>query len=122
MKKILFFIVALFLGLSLASCGDGKSSNPPASADGTEAAAEVDDEAEAAVKAYEEYFVKYEDLMKRSEAGEDIFDPLMELQESVVPISEALIKTEGKRNDDQKARVKAIEEKLDAYKQKIMGN
>jgi hypothetical protein len=120
MKKIIYFAVAMFFGLAMVSCVDGKSGGESGAA-GTEAAAGVEDETEAAVKAYEEYFVKYEALMKKSEAGEDILDSLMELQEDVLPISEALIKTEGKRNDDQKARVKAIEEKLDAYKKKIMG-
>ena len=92
MKKIIYFAVAMFFGLAMVSCVDGKSGGESGAA-GTEAAAGVEDETEAAVKAYDEYFVKYE----------------------------ALIKTEGKRNDDQKARVKAIEEKLDAYKKKIMG-
>ncbi|MBO7052146.1 MAG: hypothetical protein J6W24_05730 [Prevotella sp.] len=121
MKKIFYFVFALFLGMSLTSCG-GSKSNASSDGEGTEATAEVDEETENAVKAYEDYLVKYEDLMKRSEAGEDIFDEIMKLQENVVPISEALIKTEFKRNDDQKARVKAVEEKLDEYKQKLMGN
>lgn len=121
MKRIFYFVLALLLGMSMTSCG-GSKSNASSEGEGTEAAAEVDEETEAAVKAYEDYLVKYEDLMKRSEAGEDIFDDLMTLQESIYPISKALIMTESKRNDDQKARVKAVEQKLDEYKQKLMGN
>ena len=121
MNRIFYFVLALLLGMSMTSCG-GSKSNAPSNAEGTEATAEVDEETENAVKAYEDYLVKYEDLMKRSEAGEYIFDDLMTLQESVIPISEALIKTEFKRNDEQKARVKAVEQKLDEYKQKLMGN
>lgn len=122
MKRNLIFAIALFFGLSLTSCGDGKSSSSSSNSADTEDVAEVNDEAEAAVKAYEDYLVKYEDLMKRMDADEDVFDEVMELQETVFPISEALIKTESKRNDDQKARVKAVELKLDGYKQKLMGN
>ena len=122
MKKVLFLAIALFLGLSLTSCGDSKSNTSSANAVETKATAEVDEKTEAAVKAYEEYLVKYEELIKKMDAGEDVFDQVMELQETVFPISEALIDTEFKRNDDQKARVKAVETKLDAYKKKLLGN
>ena len=88
---------------------------------GEEVGEEVDVDAEAAVVAYEEYYVKYDDLMKRSEAGEEIFEELMALQETSYDISEKLITTESKRNANQKARVKAVEEKIDAWQKKVLG-
>lgn len=128
MKKILYFTFALFMGFAIAACSDKKdqskdSENKEAAenVEGEEKADEpaFDQAAEDAVVAYEDYFVKYDDLMTRSEAGEDIFDELMALQESVYEISEQLITTESKRNDDQNARVKAVEDKINAWKQKL---
>lgn len=135
MKKILYFTFALFMGFAIAACSDKKdqskdSENKEAAenveektddqtAEDVEKKADFDQAAEDAVVAYEDYFVKYDDLMTRSEAGEDIFDELMALQESVYEISEQLITTESKRNDDQNARVKAVEDKINAWKQKL---
>ncbi|MBO4811777.1 MAG: hypothetical protein J5552_09485 [Prevotella sp.] len=122
MKKPLFFALAACFGLFLASCSDSKKQR------GGEAAAEVVetttqevDDPEAAVKAYEDYFAKYDDLQKRSEAGEDVIDDIMELQEEVWPITNQLMKTEQLRNDEQNARVKDIDEKIDAWKKKLLG-
>ena len=119
MKKMMYLAFALCLGFTTMACSGGKTQGGDA-AEATEASAsENNEDAEAAVKAYEEYFVKYDELMKRSEAGEDILDELLKLQETSGTISEQLIKTEGMRNDDQKARVKAVEEKINAWKNKI---
>ncbi|MBR6375221.1 MAG: hypothetical protein IKR91_03185 [Alloprevotella sp.] len=84
---------------------------------GEAVAEEIDAEAEAAVVAYEEWLVKYEDIMNRSAKGEDVIDELMVLNLEQGPkISENLIKTEGKRNAEQKARVKIVEDKVDSIK------
>ena len=120
MKKLLYFAVAMCFGLTIVSCSDSKKQSAEGAEAATEAVSEGSEEAEEAVKAYEEYFVKYDALQKRSEAGEDVFDELMKLQEDVWPISEALLKTESQRNADQRARVKDIDEKIEAWKQKIL--
>ena len=45
----------------------------------------------------------------------------MELQVQVLDISDQLLKTESLRNPEQNARVKDIDEKIDAWKKKILG-
>lgn len=53
--------------------------------------------------------------------GEDVSDQILDLQTNTVfEVSEKLMKTEGKRNADQKARVKAVEEKAEAIRNKIL--
>ena len=127
MKKLVYFAFALFMGVIIAACSGNKQQNADteenqeATENVEEENEEVDADAEAAVVAYEEYFVKYDDLMKRSEAGEEIFEELMALQETSSDISVKLISTESKRNADQKARVKAVEEKIDEWQKKILG-
>ena len=122
MKRISFFAMAVCFGLVMASCNDSKKQDGEAAAEeNVEATAVTADDAEVAVKAYEEYFAKYDDLQKRSEAGEDVIDELMELQVQVLDISDQLLKTESLRNPEQNARVKDIDEKIDAWKKKILG-
>ena len=127
MKKI-YFALMFMIGLAMmTACGnkaekaDAENVEQKSEEVGEEIGEEVDVDAEAAVVAYEEYYVKYDDLMKRSEAGEEIFEELMALQETSYDISEKLITTESKRNANQKARVKAVEEKIDAWQKKVMG-
>ena len=122
MKKPLFFALAACFGLFLASCSDSKKQQGgEAAAEVVETTTQASDDPEAAVKAYEDYFAKYDDLQKRSEAGEDVIDDIMELQEEVWPITNQLMKTEQLRNDEQNARVKDIDEKIDAWKKKLLG-
>ena len=123
MKKI-YFALMFMIGLAMmTACGNKaeKADAENVEQKSEEVGEEVDVDAEAAVVAYEEYYVKYDDLMKRSEAGEEIFEELMALQETSYDISEKLITTESKRNANQKARVKAVEEKIDAWQKKVLG-
>lgn len=118
MKKSL--ILMGLLTLSFAACTDSK---PQAEAENTneptiENVAQTDPEAEEAVKAYEDYFVKYEALANKKQAGADIFNELMNLQtDESFAVSEKLLKTESKRNAQQQARVKEVERKVDSIKQ-----
>ena len=61
MKKILFLTIAFTLTLSLVSCGDQKKGNAEATA--TE---EVNNEAEEALKAYEAWADKQEELAEKA--------------------------------------------------------
>ena len=125
MKKVFFFAFALCFGLTIASCSGNKQQNAEEGENVENAEASEDEgvnaEAEAAVVAYEEYCKKYDELMKRDDAGEEIYDDLMALQETSWDISEQLLKTEKLRNADQKARVKAVEEVIDAWQKKKLG-
>ena len=113
MKKILSIFALVTFTVFLTSCfGDKKNDAAANQADKEE----VNADAEQAVKEYEDWLVKYDDLTARSEKGEDVFDELMALQETVFDISEKLISTERLRNADQKARVKAVEEKAEQIK------
>ncbi|MBO6189500.1 MAG: hypothetical protein IKR63_02905 [Alloprevotella sp.] len=118
MKKSL--ILMGLLTLSFAACTDSK---PQAEAENTneptiENVAQTDPEAEEAVKAYEDYLVKYEALANKKQAGADIFNELMNLQtDESFAVSEKLLKTESKRNAQQQARVKEVERKVDSIKQ-----
>lgn len=118
MKKILSIFALVTFTVFLTSCFGDKKTDPAANqADKKEVKSEeVNADAEQAVKEYEDWLVKYDDLTARSEKGEDVFDELMALQETVFDISEKLISTERLRNDDQKARVKAVEEKAEQIK------
>ena len=115
MKKFFLGAFALTFSLTIFSCTG--NSKPVNDVQGEAVAEEIDAEAEAAVVAYEEWLVKYEDIMNRSAKGEDVIDELMVLNLEQGPkISENLIKTEGQRNAEQKARVKIIEDKVDSIK------
>ena len=120
MKIIVFFALVLCFGLAMASCSHTKKQSVEAAAEVVETTTLEADDAEAAVKAYEDYFEKYDNLQRRSEAGEDVLDDIMELQVEVWPITEQLRKTEQLRNDEQNARVKDIDEKIDAWKKKLL--
>ncbi|MBR1712849.1 MAG: hypothetical protein IJ722_05560 [Alloprevotella sp.] len=116
MKKVLFLFAALCFGTAVVSCADAKTG-------GGAAAEEVDAAAEEAVQAYEAWFVKYDSLVTKSQAGEDVLDALLEVQLTEgMAVTEKLLATESKRNADQKARVKAIEAKADSIKQIVMNN
>ena len=122
MKKALFLVLALSFGMFVVACGDAKKGGDAQQA-GAPEATEVDAEAEEAVQAYEAWLVKYDSLYTLSEKGEDVTDQILDLQTNTVfEVSEKLMKTESKRNADQQARVKAVEEKAEAIKQKIMNN
>ena len=127
MKKICFALMCMVGLAMMTACGnkaekaDAENVEQKSENVDEEVGEEVDAEAEAAVVAYEEYYVKYDDLMKRSEAGEDILEAILLLNESAYGISEDLIKTESKRNADQNARVKAVEDKIEAWKKKTFG-
>lgn len=115
MKKFFLGALALTFSLTIFSCTE--NSKPVNDVQGEAVAEEIDAEAEAAVVAYEEWLVKYEDIMNRSAKGEDVIDELMVLNLEQGPkISENLIKTEGKRNAEQKTRVKIVEDKVDSIK------
>lgn len=114
MKKYLLLVLILSLCF-VGACSDAKT--PKA----TET--EVNAEAEEAVKAYEAWFVKYDSLATKTLAGEDVLDALMELQfDEGMKVTEKLLATESLRNEEQKARVKAVEQKADSIKEKIMAN
>ena len=124
MKKSLFLIMALSLGMFVVACGgDTKKGGDVKDAPEAAQTEEVDAEAEEAVQAYEAWLVKYDSLYTLSEKGEDVTDQILDLQTNTVfEVSEKLMKTESKRNADQQARVKAVEEKAEAIKQKILNN
>ncbi|MBR1594812.1 MAG: hypothetical protein IJ659_08605 [Alloprevotella sp.] len=120
MKKVLFLAFGLYFGMMLMSCTDTKKTEGGAE---SAAAEEVDAAAEEAVQAYEAWLVKYDSLATKSLAGENVGSALADLNlNEGMEISEKLLATESKRNADQKARVKAVEEKADEIKAKLMAN
>ena len=123
MKKIHFLAITLFLGLSLTSCGDSKSNTSSANTVETKATAEVDEKTEAAVKAYEEYLVKYEELIKKMDAGEDVFDQVMELQEIAVVNAGNAARLEAVTDNNKRLQSEndRLQSELQAFKPSLFG-
>lgn len=120
MKKVLFLTLGLCFGMMMMSCTDSKKTEGGAEAP---AAEEVNAEAEEAVQAYEAWFARYDSLTQKTLAGENVLDEMMDCQlNQGMEVTQKLLDTESKRNADQKARVKAIEEKVEAIKAKVMNN
>ena len=120
MKKVLLLTLGLCFGMMM-SCTDSKKTEGGAEAPA--AAEEVNAEAEEAVQAYEAWFARYDSLTQKSLAGENVLDELMDCQlNQGMEVTQKLLNTESKRNADQKARVKAIEEKVEAIKAKVMNS
>lgn len=122
MKKVLYFMLAACFGVMIAACGNKK--DQPAgetNADNnTEVSAEQTEQTEAAIVEYEEYAKKYAALCERYLNDEDVFDEIMDLQESVFDISEKLVNTEAYRTEEQKARVAATDALVNEWKQKML--
>lgn len=114
MKKILFLALILSLGIAFTACDNKKNGGTNETL-----AEEVNPEAEEAVKAYEAWADKQEELADKKEAGEDIFEALMALTDEGFEVSEKLLKLEGKMSADQQARIQACAQRIEKNKTRL---